>query len=179
MPSTHTHTHTYTKPRSEVVRDQFELFLRYTGMPPAERELILAAIARGDLDALGAFLERDGFRFVEVELTVDRKLHAQLKIADGDMFDTDQPGWEDNVSPEVNQYARQISRIAKRERLKVRHWIMVNSEIRANPKRHKSLCESLGFSFGSSPPPWPHATPREREIEILDLPEMKIYERQA
>ena len=47
MPSTYTNTHTYTKSRTEVVRDQFELFLRYTGMQLADREGLLASIARG------------------------------------------------------------------------------------------------------------------------------------
>lgn len=179
MPSTYTNTHTYTKPRTEVVRDQFELFLRYTGMQLPDREGLLASIARGDLAAIGAYLERDGFRFMEVELEVDWKLHAQLKRAEGDMFDTDQPGWEENASPEVNQYARQLSRIAKQEGLKVRHWIRVNRDIRSDPTRHKALCESLGYSFGSTVSPWQGGTPKEREISVLDLPETKIYERQA
>lgn len=176
MPNTYTNTHTYTKPRTEVVRDQFELFLRYTGMRPDARERLLASIARGELEALGAYLERDGFRFMEVELEVDWELHAQLKRAEGDMFDTDQPGWEENASPEVNQYAHQISRIAKREGLRVRHWIRVNRDIRSDPTRHRALCESLGYSFGWTVPPWRGDGPKEREISVLDLPETRIYE---
>ncbi len=179
MPNTYTNTHTYTKPRTEVVRDQFELFLRYTGMRPNDRERHLLSLANGELEALGAYLERDGFRFMEVELEFDLDLHAQLKRAEGDMFDTDLPGWEENASPEVNQYARQISRIAKQEGLVVRHWIRVHREIRSNRTRYKALCDSLGYSFESTVPPWRGNAPKEREVSVLDLPETKIYERQA
>jgi hypothetical protein len=179
MSSTYTNTHTYTKPRIEVVRDQFELFLRYTGMASTDRDRLLASITRGELAAIGAYLERDGYRFMEVELEIDWELHAQLKRAEGDMFDTDQAGWEENASPEVNQYARQLSRIAKKEGLPVRHWIQVAREIRSDPTKHQALCGSLGYSFGSSVAPWRGGSPREKEISVLDLPETKIYERQA
>lgn len=178
--NTNTFTNTYTKPRAEVVRDQFELFLRYTGMQPAKRDRLLASIARGDLAALGAYLESDGYRIAEVELEVDWELHAQLTRAEGEMFDADQPGWEENAAPEVNQYARQLSRIAKQKSLHVRHWIRVTREISSNPTKHRALCEKLGYSFGSTVPPWQgDAPPQEREIAVLDLPETRIHERQA
>lgn len=179
MANTTTHTFTYTKPRAEVVRDQFELFLRYTGMAEAHRETLLASIDRGELAAIGAYLENDGFRFMEVEVEVDWELHAQLKKAEGDLFDTDLPGWEEGGAPEINQYARQLSRIAKQLGLNVRHWIMVNAEIRSNAARHRALCDQLGYSFGSTVAPWKGGSPKERQVSVLDLPETKIHERQA
>lgn len=179
MIKVYTETNVYTKTRLEVVSDQFELFLTYTGMRRLDREKLLAAIARGELAAIGAFLERDGFRYVEVEVEVDWELHAMLKRADGDAFNTDLPGWEENASPEVHQYARRLSHIAREEGLKVRHWIRVSREILLDPERHKELCDSLGYSFGSGVPPWPMGDPKEREVSVLDLPEIRLYERQG
>lgn len=176
---TNTHTHTYTKPRSEVVRDQFEIFLRYTDMGTTRRDSLLASIGRGELAAIGAYLEQGGRRFMEVEVEIDWKFHAQLKNAEGDLFDTDLPGWEEGGSPEINQYARQLSRIAKQLGLTVRHWIRVIPEIRSEPSRHKALCDALDYSFGSTVPPWRDGTPRERAVSVLDLPETTIYEREA
>ena len=179
MPSTHTQTNTYTKPRIEVVRDQFELFLRYTGISSTRLDALLLSIERGELASIGAYLEKDGCRLMEVEVEVDWELHAQLKNAEGDLFDTDLPGWEENASPEVNMYAHRISRVAKDLDLKVRHWILVDRRIRADPEQHKKLCDSLGFSFKSSVPPWPDGKPSEKGINVLDLPEAKIYQREA
>ena len=179
MPNIYTNTYTYTKPRTEVIRDQFEVFLRYTGMVAADRDKLLASIERGELAAIGAFLEKDGYRFMEVELEIDWKFHAKLKRAEGDKFDTDLPGWEEYGTPEVNKCAQQISRIARDEGLRVRHCIRVIDQIISDPTWHQALCESLGYSFGSTLPPWRGGSSREKKVNIIDLPEMGIYEREA
>lgn len=179
MPKVYTNTFTFTKARTEVIRDQFELFLRYTGMKSSDRESLLASVERGELAAVGAYLENDGYRVAELELEVDWDLHALLKRAEGDMFDTDLPGWEEGASPEVAQYARQLSRVAKQRQLKVRHWIRVTKSIRSNPTKHRAVCTALGYSFGSKVAPWRDGTSNESKIDVLDLPETTLHRREA
>jgi len=179
VPNTYTRTHTYTKLRTEVVRDQFELFLRYTGMKEERREGLLEDIARFEVEAVAAYLVRNDFRLVEVELEVDWDLHALLRRAEGDLFDTDLPGWENGGAPEVDQYARQMGRISKRFSLPIRHWIQVTGAVRSDPQRHRALCEELGFRFRSGVESWPAGKRADRRVPVQDASEMTIHRREA
>jgi len=127
--------------RTEVVRDQFELFLRYTGMAQDQRERLLDAVVRGEVESVGAYIAQDGQKVVETEMRVDQK----------------RPGSENGGAPEVDlvQYARRIGRISKELSLPIRHWIQVTDAVHSDPTRHRALCEDLGLEFRSTVAPWP------------------------
>ena len=67
----HTCTNTYTRTRSDVIDDHLEMFLICAEMSNSEIERILEAAARKELSAVGIYIEKDGFRFAEVEFERD------------------------------------------------------------------------------------------------------------
>ena len=172
----HTCTNTYTRTRSDVIDDHLEMFLICAEMSNSEIERILEAAARKELSAVGIYIEKDGFRFAEVEFEIDWDEHQKMTGIYGEYFDTDQPGWKDGIAPEADLAAQRVVKLAKEEKTHVRSWIMVSPSVRSDPVIHKKVCEKLGYSYGSSISPWRNP-PIEQSRKINYLPEAKVTQR--
>ncbi len=66
--------------------------------------------------------------------------------------------------------------LAKQKGKKVRSWICVTDFVRNDPKKHKAVCDALGYSFGSSVSPW-KSQPKEHTRIITYLEEAKVIQR--
>jgi len=179
MVNTYTHTHTYTKPRMDVVVDQYELFLRYAGVEDTRIDKLLESIKSKEIKAMGAYLEENGYRIAEVELEIEWDLHDQLIRAEGELFDTDLGGWVDGAAPEIHMYVRRLAKFAKEKSLSIRTWIRVSTTISNEPTRHEAVCKKLGYAFGNAVPAWRNGSNSEIVKKVLDLPEMKVVNRKS
>lgn len=56
MAKTETYTYTKTKARTEAVLDQFDMFLRYTGVNKEQRKKLLKGVEKKWFSAIGIFL---------------------------------------------------------------------------------------------------------------------------
>lgn len=175
---TNSYTRTFTKPRINVVSDQFELFFRCSGMNDSEVEKFLQAIEKHELEAVGAYIVENGYRVAEVELELDWDKHEELIHLHGNLFDTDLPGWRDGVAPEAYIAVSHLSKAAKEQGLQLRTWIRVSYMIRSVPENHKRVCNTLGYSFGSTVEPW-ESPPTENARQIHYLQEGKVIQRTA
>lgn len=173
--NTYTNSYTYTRTRIGVIDDHFEMFLTCAEMSDSEISNILDAAKKKELSAVGIYIEKNGFRFAEVEFEIDWDEHQKMVGIYGEYF-TDQPGWKDGVAPEAYMAAQRLVKLARKEGKCVRSWIRVSPAVRSNPIRHKNLCDKLGYSFGSSVPPW-EKPPIEKSRKINYLPEAKVTQR--
>lgn len=173
---TRTRTNTYTRTRIDVIDDHLEMFLTCAEMSNSDIKGILEAAANKELSAVGIYIEKDGFRFAEVEFKIDWDEHQKMVGVYGEYIDTDQPGWKDGIAPEAYIAAQHLVKLAKELETNVRSWIMVSPAVRNNSIEHKKVCEKLGYSYGSSVSPWKNP-PIEKSRKINYLPEAKITQR--
>ncbi|MEV7776007.1 hypothetical protein [Kitasatospora sp. NPDC086791] len=176
MPTTSTYTETRT--RTESVLDQFEIFLRYTGVSKKIRTGFLRGIENRWLAAIGVFLVNgDGLRILEAEISVDWTLHSDLGALMPTVR-TDLPGWEGGAAPEITVIGNRFGRKAQELNLTPRAWARFTSAIIADGKRHADLCGQVGVVFRGAPPGWA-SSPEERSYTVQDLNEVATTLRQA
>ncbi len=148
-----TNTYTYTKTRLSVIDDQFEFFFRCAGMSDAEVEKMLHAIELHQLKAVGVYIEENGYKTAEVELSVDWDMHNKIILKTGNTLNTDIAGWnDDGIAPEAYIPVQKVAKIAKEKGTTLRSWILVSNEVFSDKTKHKAVCDELGYSFGSSVP---------------------------
>ena len=74
-------TYTSTRTRTEAVLDQFDMFLRYTGLAAHKRERLLKGVEEKWFEAVAVYLTNySGKRILEAEVAVDWSLHSDLAI---------------------------------------------------------------------------------------------------
>lgn len=173
---TSTYSETYTHPRIDVIGTHFELFLRCAGEDDSTVEKFLKSIKDHELQAIGIYIEEDGYRIAEVELEIDWEEHLYLTNIKGDLFDTDLSGWKNNVAPEAYVLVSRLAKASKDLKLPISSWILVSDHIRQSPEEHKRVCEKLGYLYGSSIPPW-KKPPMENSRKILGMEELKVAAR--
>ncbi len=178
MIKTNTTTNTYTKPRIDVIGDQFELFFRCSGKSDQEVESLLNAIRCHELEAVGVYIEENGYRIAEVELEVDWQQYSENVHICGNLFDTDSPGWKEGKAPEAYVAAGRLLKAAKKMRLPLRSWIRVSDSVRASTSEHKKVCDKLGYAYNSSVAPWKN-TPSSRSRNIVGLEELQVTSREV
>lgn len=150
MPKTHTSTKTYTTTRINVIDDQFELFLRCSGMDDDKVEKFLEAVNNHELESIGIYIMEDGERIAEVEFEVDWEKHLEEIKVYGEIFDTDLPGWKDGVAVEAYVAVSRLSKAAKERGVNIKSWIRVSKEVEQSEEKHKELCERLGYNYYGS-----------------------------
>jgi hypothetical protein len=177
MVHTSTNTYTYTKPRIEVLEDHFELFFTCAGLSEDRIKKHLISIRNNELQAVGVYLEQDDYRIAEVELDVDWNAHHDNIRVSGSMFDTDIPGWKKGAAPEAYIAVQKLGQKAKELKLTVRCWIRVSSAVRSNPNKHKQVCDTLGYNYGGSVPPWRDGAFAETSRQINGMSEATVTTR--
>lgn len=175
---TRTYTQSFTKARIDVLSDHFELFLRCGGISESSIEKFLDAVERQELDAVGVYIEEGGYRVAEVEFEVNWETHNQMVHLNGKMFDTDLPGWNNGVSVEAYVAASRLTRLARAKGVEPRSWIRVSEKVRADKVKHRKVCDTLGYAYGSSVCPWKNM-PLEQRRTIEGLEEGTITTRRA
>lgn len=173
---TYSDTYTYTETRIGVIDDHFEMFLTCAGVSERDRKKLIQSVEAHELDAVGIYIEDNGYRIAEVEFSIDWNLHNQMLGTYGERFNVDLPGWNNNVSPEAYVSAQRLVEVAKKMKKSVRSWIRVSNTIRNNPQKHRTVCDNLGYSYGSSVSPWKNP-PVEQERQVNYLPEAKVTRR--
>lgn len=169
-PSTYTSTKTIT--RTNAVTNEFEMFLRFSGLAATHRDRILAGVRERWLSHVGVFLLSDrGQRILEAEVSVDWEQHAGFASL-SPTIRTDLPGWEDGASPEIIVIGQQFGREAQEMGRDVHCWVRFAAEIRMDPRRHRSLCDAVGVVYQSTVPKW-ESDPEERSYTLVDLNEMR------
>ena len=138
----------------------------------------LQAVDRRELEAVGIYIQEDGYRIAEVEFQIDWEEHLELTRIYGEIFDADLPGFKDGVAPEAYVAVSRLSKAAKELNLTVHSWISVSDSIRKSEKEHERVCDELGYSFKSSPPEW-REMPYENCRPIEGLAEAKLITRQV
>lgn len=174
-----TYTYTEVKTRAEAVVDQVEMFLQYAGIQEHKREMILKGVHEQWLTSVAVFLERNGKRFLEAEISVNWDMHAGMVVLTP-MVRQDLPGWENGAAPEVRAIGRRFGAKAKELKLSPRYWVRFRSEITRNDRRYRELCPKVGVSYESSLAEWEgEGLPAERKYELLDLSEVQVALREA
>lgn len=176
--NTYTNSYTYTRTRIGVIDDHFELFLTCAEMSKNDIKKILEAVDNKELSAVGIYIEDNNYRIAEVEFEIDWDEHQHLIGVYGTQFDTDLPGWDNGVSPEAYVAAQRLVAAAKQMGKPVRSWISVSPSVYDNPAWHKAVCDNLGYSCGSTVPPWKDE-PITQSRSVTYLPEAKITQRIA
>lgn len=171
---TKTLTRAFTKPRIAVVEDQFDLMLRYSSMEKSQRQKILKRISERKVEGLGLYIEDEGYMLAEVSLVVDWGKHENFVRATGSLFETDRPGWEDGICPEVGVAANRIANEAKEQGKRIRVWIRFADDVRRNPSEHREMCDELGFKYEGSMPGWKNGYV-EAGGKCPDLPELSAF----
>ncbi len=159
-----------------MIDDHFEMFLACANVPRPEIEKLLESVDNQELSAIGIYIEDGGYRIAEVEFEIDWDEHQRMVGVCGAQFDIDLPGWENGISPEAYVSARRLTKAAKAMGKPVCSWIRVSPDVRKNPTKHKAVCDKLGYSFGSTVPPWKD-NPKEKFRTVDDLPEAKVIRR--
>lgn len=172
MASTKTYTKTWT--RQDAVLRQFEVFLTLAGAAPATVEEIVSMIRRRLVCAVGAYLlDKNGQRFVEVEVQLDYGVHDQL-VSLGVGVRRDLPGWEGDAAPEIKVVAKRFGEYAKDLGLRTRTWVRWASEVATDAARLADARKEFGYAGPVAP--WA-GTPVEGNDSVLELDELRIVNR--
>ncbi len=145
-------------------------------MPKRDIKKLLKAVDNKELSAVGIYIEDDDYRIAEVEFEIDWDEHQHMIGACGTHFNTDLPGWDNGVSPEAHIAAQRLVEAAKQMGKPVHSWIRVSPSVRNNPARHKTVCDNLGYSYGSTVSPWKDK-PITQSRNVNYLPEAKVTQR--
>lgn len=176
MVNTYTNTYTYTRTRVGVINDHFEMFLSCSTMSRDSIKKLLMAVENMELSAVGIYIEEDGYRIAEVEFEVDWDEHQRMVGVYGERFDTNLPGWNENVSPEAYIAAQRLVQAAQAMDKQVHSWIRVSPSVRSVPSKHQTVCANLGYSYGSTVPPW-KSEPVTQHRNVNYLPEATVIQR--
>lgn len=176
MTNTYTNPYTYTRTRIGVIDDHFELFLTCAKMSKSDIKKLLTAVDNKELSAVGIYIEDGGYRVAEVEFEIDWDEHQRMIGVYGTHFNADLPGWDNGVSPEAYIAAQRLVEASKKMGKPVHSWICVSSSVRINPEKYKAVCSKLGYSFGSTVPPWKNA-PVAQTRNVNYLSEAKVTQR--
>ena len=174
---TQTYSYTATRTRTEAVVDEFDLFLRYTTLAEGRRSRILKGVEERWLDAVGVYATQAGKRTLEAEISIDWHTHSDLAVLTPTVS-TGLPGWEHGAAPEIAVIGQRFGGRVGALKLVPSFWVRFNDFIRANDSLHRSCCEQIGVSHGSSPPPW-RTPPTERSLFLLDLQEVGLALREG
>lgn len=172
----YTNSYTYIRTRIAVIGDHFEMFLTCAGMSKYDVKKMLLAVDNKELDAVGIYIEDEGFRIAEVEFEIDWDEHQRMVGVYGTRFNTDLAGWANGVAPEAYVTAQRLVKVAKDLKKPVRSWIRVSESVRENPEKHKRVCDKLGYTYGGKVSPWKN-TPVEQKRNVNYLPEAKVIRR--
>ncbi|MFF3242871.1 hypothetical protein ACFYWY_03830 [Streptomyces sp. NPDC002870] len=171
-------TYTETKTRTETVVDQFDMFLRYTGLRESARDKILKGIGQRWFSGIGVYLlNAGGLRILEAEVAVDWKLHSDLTLLSPTVR-TDLPGWESGAAPEITVIGHRFGRIAREQGVEPRYWVRWTSELRANESHYLACCEEAGVTPGSGLPNWA-SSPSTLTYQVQDLNEVSAMIRKT
>ena len=171
-----TYSYSYTHTRIEILEFHFELFLRSAGMNDKEVEKLLDSVEKHELIAVGIYIEENGYKAAEVEISVDWDLHKEMVKTSGEHFSDDIPGWKNGVAPEAYVAVQRLVRYAKNSNKRVQSWIRVSPEVRKNPDQHKAVCDKLGYAYGRSTPKWKNE-PVDTSLKVNHLEEVTITRR--
>ena len=108
-----TYSYSYTQTRAGVLDIHFELFLRCANIPDKLIKKILQSVDNRELSAVGIYLESSNCRIAEVEFRIDWEEHQRQVNANGELFDTECPGWKDGVAPEAYILVQRLCERAK------------------------------------------------------------------
>ena len=145
-------------------------------MSKSDISKFLTAVENKELSAVGIYIEDAGYRIAEVEFEIDWDEHQRMIGECGTQFNIDLPGWDKNISPEAYIAVQHLVSAAKEMRKNVRSWISVSPAVRSDPNKHKKVCDTLGYSYGSHVSPWKNE-PVVQSRNINYLPEAKITQR--
>jgi hypothetical protein len=166
-----TFTYTSTRTRTEAVIDQFDIFLRYTGLPAHARDRLLKGVEEMWFEAVAVYLVNgSGKRILEAEVAVNWSLHSDLAVLSPTVRG-DLPGWESGAAPEIQVIGSRFGRKAEELNSAINYWVLFTSEIRANETRYNILCDKVGVSSRSRVPEWA-TLPQERAYCIDGLREV-------
>jgi len=171
-----TETYPYTKTRINVIDDHVELFLRCAGLSDENIDKMLDAVDRQELEAIGAYIEENGYRVAEVELEINWETYKDQVNLFGNLFDIELPGWKNGVAPEAYVAVSRLAKNAKNVGVGVRTWIRVSAQIRNNTAEHKRVCDNLGYSFGGKMSPW-KVSPTTQSRKVEGMPEISVTSR--
>ena len=175
---TYTKSYSYTRTRIGIIDDHFEMFLKCSDISKHDSKLLLEAVERKELSAVGIYIEDGGYRLAEVEFEIDWDEHERMIGIEGVYFDAGQPGWEEGISPEAYVSAQRLVKAAREMNKPVWSWIRVSPEVRSDADRHKAVCDKLGYSYGSTVPEWKNP-PREVGRRVNGLQEAKVIRRSS
>lgn len=137
---------------------------------------ILKSVENKELQAVGIYIQKDNYRIAEVEFEIDWDEHQRMIGAFGTQFNTDLPGWDRGTAPEAYIAVQRLVEAAKKMGEPVRSWIKVSPFVRRNPEKHKAVCRTLGYAYGSKAPCWKgEINVQSRNINYL--PEAKVIQR--
>ena len=175
---TTTLTKTYTRTRTSVIDDHFELFLRCAEIDDDRVERILESVHNRELEAFGIYIVVDGYRYAEIEFSIDWYRHDGIVQAKGDFLDTYLPGWKNGQAPEAYIAAGNLVKAAQEMSVNIQSWICVTDEVRSDPEKHRSICKKLGYCYNRSPPSWKNP-PKENRRIIQGLEEASVTARES
>ena len=169
-----TYAYTTTRTRTDVVEDQFDMFLRYTLVPAESRKKLLALVNKKQIQKVGVYLvNATGKRFLEIVLSVDWKAHANY-VAVSPTVRTDLPGWEEGASPEVNVLGHRFGRRAQELGQVPAHWVIYADEIIRSAETHRRVSTEAGYQYGGTVPEWSGATNRQDGHRLQGLDEVGL-----
>ncbi|MET8866246.1 hypothetical protein ABZW11_25200 [Nonomuraea sp. NPDC004580] len=169
-----TYSYTSTRSRTEAVVDQFDLFLRYTGLRDASRVKVLDAVEKKWLDKVGVYLvDYNQKRILEVSLSINWELHAQF-AAISPRVSTDLPGWDSGAAPEIRVLGHRFGKKAREHGQTPHYWVLFVPAIRSDVHLHRRRCDETGVSFSGTLPEWRNPPVRQEDRSVLDLEELGI-----
>jgi hypothetical protein len=167
-----TYTYTWTQTRLETIQDQFRYFMMFGGINSDYIDKIVYAVGEKAIETVALYAyEPSGLRVIEVQLTVDWKLSAELSLTiptlKGGLS-----GWDDRTAPEVKVAGRRFQEAAERLQLKINSWIRFVRAIHDDEGDHERWKERLGL--GGKVPDWKEPPQMRRTDTLLDLSEVSV-----
>ena len=152
---TNTYTHTLFT-QTEVVVNQFRMFLEYANVLNEERkELLLQAIKDEQISKIGIYAyNSENKRVAEVEVEVDWKKHHEIISTFGDIFDEGQAGfnYKNGEAGETKVFVNNLVKRAKKKGYKLSIWVRVSDSINGEDKTE--ILKKIGFGGEGSVEPW-------------------------
>lgn len=167
-----TYTYTWTQTRLETIQDQFRYFMMFGGVNSDYIDKIVYAVGEKAIETVALYAyESSGLRVIEIQLTVDWKLSAELSLTiptlKGGLS-----GWDDRTAPEVKVAGRRFQEAAERLQLKINSWIRFVPTILGDQDEYERWKERLGLV--GTLPAWKEPPQMRKTDTLLDLSEVNV-----
>lgn len=157
------------KPRIDIIRQLLEELLGFSKISNDDFRILLGAIEREELQAVGVYLEDHDHRIAEIKIAIDWDEYHQALATQGPYLCANKPDWERGLPSEICTLKKRFLDIAVNTGKPIYAWFSSLKQQSGG----RNMREKIVYYFDKKVPTWAVAL-NERQVAISELKEITV-----